>query len=175
MSLMCRSRVLLWREGTLARSMTSADAARTMRLRFGRSWTTGNRRSTKTSSPAANGAPSRMPGYLFEVGGKERLVAGAKTESRAWQLRSRTNRPCLRLTAVKIRGIRFCEPCAREQEGYFVIGELTDDSRRPSPGKESLAKILERMRRVRRGSYPTARSAPGANVPALSLGFVSRK
>jgi hypothetical protein len=30
---------------------------------------------------------------------------------------------------AKIRGVPFCESCAREQEDYFAIGELTEDSR----------------------------------------------
>ena len=42
---------------------------------------------------------------------------------------SGTNTPCLRPAMVKVRGIPFCEPCAREQEAYFAIGELTEDPR----------------------------------------------
>jgi hypothetical protein len=64
------------------------------------------------------------------------------------QVRSKTQSPCLKPAVVEIRGIPFCEPCAREQEAYFAIGELT-------PGKHSLrskplAEALERMRRERR-------------------------
>lgn len=41
------------------------------------------------------------------------------------QVRSETNCPCPRSAAVEIRGVPFCERCAREQEAYFAIGELT--------------------------------------------------
>ncbi len=46
------------------------------------------------------------------------------------QVRSGTDNPCGRPASVKIRGVPFCEPCAREQEAYFAIGELTEGSRR---------------------------------------------
>jgi hypothetical protein len=66
------------------------------------------------------------------------------------QVRSKTQSPCLKPAVVEIRGIPFCEPCAREQEAYFAIGELTrgKDSLRSKP----LAEALERMRRERAGS-----------------------
>lgn len=47
------------------------------------------------------------------------------TESGPCQVRSETDCPCPRSAAVEIRGVPFCEPCAREQEAYFAIGELT--------------------------------------------------
>lgn len=47
------------------------------------------------------------------------------TESRPCQVRSETDCPCPRSAAVEIRGVPFCEQCAREQEAYFAIGELT--------------------------------------------------
>ncbi len=40
------------------------------------------------------------------------------------QVGSRTDRPCPRLAVVEIRGVPFCERCAREQESYFAIGEM---------------------------------------------------
>jgi hypothetical protein len=45
---------------------------------------------------------------------------------------------------VKVRGIPFCEPCAREQEAYFAIGELTEapEGLREKP----LVELLDRMR-----------------------------
>ena len=39
----------------------------------------------------------------------------------------------------------FCGPCAREQEAYFAIGELTDEEQRDFRS-EALAEALERMR-----------------------------
>jgi hypothetical protein len=48
---------------------------------------------------------------------------------------------------VEIRGIPFCEGCAREQEAYFAIGELTDDmeSLREEPLADLLALVRHRI------------------------------
>ena len=43
------------------------------------------------------------------------------------QVRSRTESPCSRSAEVEILGVAFCGPCARQQEAYFAIGELTDE------------------------------------------------
>jgi hypothetical protein len=51
------------------------------------------------------------------------------SEQEQCTVRSGTNIPCLRPAVVKVRGIPFCEPCAREQEAYFAIGELTEAPR----------------------------------------------
>ena len=67
------------------------------------------------------------------------------------QVRSRTESPCLRSAEVEILGVAFCEPCAREQEVYFVIGELTHEEVRDLHSKP-LAAVLERKRRERAGS-----------------------
>ena len=40
-------------------------------------------------------------------------------------MRSKTESPCPRRAEVEIMGVAFCGPCAREQEAYFAIGELT--------------------------------------------------
>jgi len=53
---------------------------------------------------------------------------------------------------VEIRGIPFCEACAREQEAYFAIGELTQEEEVQGFGSKPLAEALERMRRERAGS-----------------------
>ncbi len=62
------------------------------------------------------------------------------------QVGSETDRPCRRPAAVKIRGIPFCEPCAREQEAYFAIGELTEAPK--GLGDEPLVALLDRIRRT---------------------------
>jgi hypothetical protein len=51
---------------------------------------------------------------------------------------------------VEILGVAFCEACAREQEAYFAIGELTQQEAQGFRGKP-LAEALERMRRERAG------------------------
>jgi hypothetical protein len=38
-----------------------------------------------------------------------------------------TENPCPRRAEVEILGVAFCGPCARQQEVYFAIGELTHD------------------------------------------------
>ena len=65
------------------------------------------------------------------------------------QVRSKTVGPCPHRAVVEIRGIAFCGSCAREQEAYFAIGELTKETQglRSKP----LAEALERMRRERAG------------------------
>jgi hypothetical protein len=43
------------------------------------------------------------------------------------QVRSKTESPCPRSAEVEILGVAFCGPCARQQEAYFSIGELTHE------------------------------------------------
>jgi len=52
---------------------------------------------------------------------------------------------------VEILGVAFCRPCARQQEEYFAIGELTHDDGRDLHSKP-LAEVLERKRQEREGS-----------------------
>ena len=75
------------------------------------------------------------------------------SEQEQCEVRSGTDNPCLRLAVVKVSGVPFCEPCAREQEAYFAIGELTQvpHGLREKP----LVELLNRMRRTtwRRGVH----------------------
>ena len=41
------------------------------------------------------------------------------------QVGSRTDRPCPRPAVMVIWSLPFCEQCAREQEAYFAIGEMS--------------------------------------------------
>jgi FXSXX-COOH protein len=65
------------------------------------------------------------------------------------QVRSKTGNPCPRRAEVEILGVAFCGPCAREQEAYFAIGELTQVKH--GLRSEALAEALGRMRRERKG------------------------
>jgi hypothetical protein len=69
-------------------------------------------------------------------------------------VRSRTESPCPRSAEVEILGVGFCGQCAREQEAYFAIGELTQQEEDEAQGfrRKQLAEALERMRRDRTGS-----------------------
>ena len=49
---------------------------------------------------------------------------------------------------VEILGVAFCGPCAREQEAYFAIGELTREEVQDLHSK-ALAEVLSRMRKER--------------------------
>jgi hypothetical protein len=80
-------------------------------------------------------------------------LTGATTHLGSCQVRSRTDRPCVRPAVVKILGVPFCERCASEQEAYFAIGELACAGRPGWPEgvgnlhDESLFEALERIRR----------------------------
>jgi len=58
------------------------------------------------------------------------------------QVRSRTQSPCLHRAVVEIRGVPFCEACAREQEAYFAIGELLTQEETQGLRSEPLSKTL---------------------------------
>ena len=92
----------------------------------------------------------------------------AKKELGPCQVRSRTDRPCLRPAAVKIQGIPFCEPCAREQEVYFAIGELTEESQ--GLRQESLAETLNRIRWERTGRNAAGFAAAKLGRPRAAVG-----
>ena len=72
------------------------------------------------------------------------------------QVGSETDSPCPRLAALEIRGMPFCERCAREQEAYFAIGELTQEEETRVLSDGPLAKVLGRMRRERTGRNAAA-------------------
>ena len=49
-------------------------------------------------------------------------------------------------------GVAFCGPCARQQEAYFAIGELTHEEEARGLRSKALAGALKRMRRERADS-----------------------
>ncbi len=78
------------------------------------------------------------------------LKTEATTRLGPCQVGSKTDRPCPRLAAVEIWGLPFCESCARQQEAYFTIGELTQEEAR-GLCNEQLVEVLDRMRWKRTG------------------------
>jgi hypothetical protein len=93
------------------------------------------------------------------------------------QVRSRTQSPCLHQAVVEIRGIPFCGACAREQEVYFAIGELTQEETRDlrsEPLSKSLGKtlseMLDKMRRQRTDDLAASSrlDLPRADKPGVS-------
>jgi hypothetical protein len=59
--------------------------------------------------------------------------------------------PCPRRAEVEILGVAFCGPCARKQEAYFAIGELTHEEAQDLHTK-TLAEVLESKRQESAGS-----------------------
>jgi hypothetical protein len=82
----------------------------------------------------------------------------AKTGLGPCRVRSETDHPCLRPAVVEIGGIPFCESCAREQEAYFEIGELTqplandrtEQARDFRPDESPFGPLLKALGRMRR-------------------------
>ena len=74
----------------------------------------------------------------------------ATTKAGPCQVRTNTQSPCPRSAEVEILGVAFCGPCARQQELYFAIGELTHEEARDLHNK-TLAEVLERKRRGHTG------------------------
>jgi hypothetical protein len=102
-------------------------------------------------------------------------LAEARTELGECQVRSRTESPCLKPAEVEIRGIPFCEPCAREQEAYFAIGELTHGKH--SLLSKPLAEVLGRMRKEREltgGIRSSKRNRNAIDEPVEESESVSR-
>ena len=66
-------------------------------------------------------------------------------------MRSKTDSPCLHRAVVELQGMPLCEGCAREQEAYFAIGELTQETQdlRSGPPGETLGEALDGVRRER--------------------------
>ena len=75
----------------------------------------------------------------------------AMAKSGPCQVRSNTESPCPRSAEVEILGVPFCGPCARQQEAYFAIGELTHEDGQDLRSKP-LAEVLERKRQERASS-----------------------
>jgi hypothetical protein len=76
------------------------------------------------------------------------------------QVRSKTKSPCHYRAVVEIRGIPFCGDCAREQEAYFAIGELTWEETqglRSGPLGKTPGEPLDRLRRRRTDGLAAAR------------------
>ena len=59
------------------------------------------------------------------------------------QVRSETEHPCPHKAVTKIWDIPFCESCAREQEAYFAIGELTMQPQEIASDLELTARIAK--------------------------------
>src|SRR5215212_6928316 len=119
-------------------------------------------RARSVAGALTGGAPTTSRG--FRIRSREVLLIDAVTQEGACQVRSRTQSPCPHRAVVDIRGIPFCEACAREQEAYFAIGELTQEEEtwdlRGEPLSkslgETLGEMLDKMRRPRTDNVAAA-------------------
>ncbi len=75
----------------------------------------------------------------------------ATTKLGPCQVRSKTGHPCPCQAVVEIWGIPFCERCARQQEAYFAIGELTQEEGRDLRDEPLAETLVGRMRWERLG------------------------
>ena len=75
----------------------------------------------------------------------------AMTKPEPCQVGINARDPCPRRAEVEILGVAFCGPCARQQEAYFAIGELTHEDGLDLRSKP-LAEVLERTRQERAAS-----------------------
>ena len=94
------------------------------------------------------------------------------------QVRSRTQSPCPDPAVVEILGIPFCEACARQQEAYFAIGELTQGEQkrdlRVEPLRTSLAETVgEMLRGMRRQRTDDLAAARRLDLPRVDESDVS--
>ena len=74
-------------------------------------------------------------------------MIGATTKLGPCQVRSETQRPCSHQAVLEIWGIPFCEACAREQEAYFAIGQLTMGPQGLASERELAERIAEAGKR----------------------------
>src|SRR5919199_6147356 len=88
--------------------------------------------------------------------GREDLLIEATRQLGSCQVRSKTDCPCPRQAVVEIWGMPFCECCAREQEAYFAIGELTQEGGGWGLRDEALVETLGKIRWKRTGDTAAA-------------------
>ncbi len=93
-----------------------------------------------------------------------RVIFTGATMPALCEVRGKTESPCPRRAAIKIRGVAFCEACAREQEAYFAIGELAAQDEGQGLRGEQLAEALKRMRRERAGGGESAPAEPHRGI-----------
>jgi hypothetical protein len=92
-------------------------------------------------------------------------LAEATTKLGRCQVRSKTDLPCPRLATTVIGSVPFCEQCAREQESYFAIGELTEEVQ--GLRNRPLVEELGRMRRERGFRTAAAETKPAKVMVAV--------
>ena len=78
-------------------------------------------------------------------------------------MRSQMENPCPHRAVAQIRSIPFCEGCAREQQAYFAVGELTREMQSLRGGLvgkilgKTLGAALDGVQRERTGGLAATR------------------
>ena len=93
---------------------------------------TGEHRHEKAQDWQVSVLSERVEGRLTHLNASGALSRFAKTKLGPCQVRSKTEHPCPHQAVMKIWGIPFCEPCAREQEAYLAIGKAHNAAARVS-------------------------------------------
>ncbi len=96
----------------------------------------------------------------------------ARTRPSVCQMRSQTDLPCGRPAAVTVLGVPLCDRCAREQDGCFAVGELTQVPRGREPRGAVAATRTPQTHSPRAGGVRRLlrqRSTGGKGVPLLAI------
>ena len=93
---------------------------------------TGEHRHEKAQDWQVSVLSERVEGRLMLLNASNALSRFATTKMGPCQVRSKTEHPCPHQAVMKIWGIPFCEPCAREQEAYLAIGKAHNAAARVS-------------------------------------------
>jgi hypothetical protein len=98
----------------------------------------------------------------------------ATTQSGVCQVRSQTDLPCGRPAAATVLRVLLCQRCAREQEGYFAVDELTRVPRGREPrGAAATRAAWTRLSRAAGGRRLRERATGGKGVPFLAAVVVA--
>ena len=103
-------------------------------------------------------------------------MIGETTQPRVCQVRSQTEVPCGRPATTTILGVLLCGRCAREQEDYFAVGELTQFPRGREPRGDVAATRARRTRPPRAARILRRlreRAAGGRGVAFLAAAVVA--
>ena len=94
-------------------------------------------------------------------------MSEATTKPGSCQVRIYTESSCPRRAEVEMLGLAFCGACARQQEAYFAIGELTQEETYDPCGR-ALGEALKRMRRGGACARPSLWRLRAPNLKTLA-------
>jgi hypothetical protein len=92
----------------------------------------GEHRREKSQDWQVSVLSERVESRPMPLNASNALSRSATSKMGPCQVRSKTEHPCHHGAVRMIRGIHFCESCARKQEAYFAIGKAHDAAARIS-------------------------------------------